>query len=125
MPYCWWQLIHPARVTRRTCHGLGSGIIPGFYRAPPRTAGGHLGRIFGLYGITPAELDWRPAPGGRSVREVVHQLGDTETIAGIRLRRLLVEDTPRIEAYDEDEYARRLRHQERPLEPALQAFEAA
>lgn len=78
-----------------------------------------------LRGVTPAELDWRPAPTEWSAREVVHHLADSETIAGIRLRRLLVEDAPRIDAYDEAEYARRLRYADRPLEPALQALEAA
>jgi len=78
-----------------------------------------------LQGITPDELDWRPAPGEWSAREVVHHLADSETIAGIRLRRLLMEDRPVIQGYDEAEYARRLRYQTRPMEPALRAFEAA
>jgi hypothetical protein len=78
-----------------------------------------------LSGITPEEIDWRPAPGEWSAREVVHHLADSETISGIRLRRLLVEDKPLIQGYDQEEYARRLRYQERPLEPALRAFEAA
>lgn len=78
-----------------------------------------------LAGIGPDERDWRPAPGEWSAREVVHHLADSETIAGIRLRRLLSEDDPVIQAYDEAEYARRFRYQERPWEPALRAFEAA
>lgn len=78
-----------------------------------------------LGGIGREELDWRPAPNEWSAREVVHHLADSETIAGIRLRRLLVEDKPLIQGYDQDEYARRLRYQDRPMEPALQAFEAA
>lgn len=78
-----------------------------------------------LRGITPEELDWRPAPAEWSAREVVHHLADSETVAGIRLRRLLVEDRPEIQAYDEAEYARRLRYADRPMEPALRALEAA
>jgi hypothetical protein len=78
-----------------------------------------------LAGIEPAERDWRPAPGEWSAREVVHHLADSETIAGIRLRRLLIESDPQIPGYDEAEYARHLRYQERPWEPALRAFEAA
>ncbi len=78
-----------------------------------------------LRGITPEELDWRPAPTEWSAREVVHHLADSETIAGIRFRRLLVEDRPEIQAYDEAEYARRLRYVDRPMEPALRALEAA
>jgi hypothetical protein len=81
--------------------------------------------VHALAGIAPDELDWRPAPGEWSAREVVHHLGDSETISGIRLRRLLLEDAPVIQGYDEADYARRLRYQARPMEPALRAFEAA
>lgn len=78
-----------------------------------------------LRGIAPGELDWRPAPTEWSAREVVHHLADSETIAGVRLRRLLTEVDPAIRAYDEAEYARRLRYADRPIEPALRALEAA
>jgi hypothetical protein len=78
-----------------------------------------------LRGIAPDELDWRPAPTEWSAREVVHHLADSETIAGQRLRRLLTEDAPRIQGYDQDALARRLRYADRPMEPALRAFEAA
>ena len=78
-----------------------------------------------LQGIGPDELDWRPAPGEWSAREVVHHLADSETIAGLRLRRLLMENRPVIQGYDEADYARRLHYQARPMEPALRAFEAA
>ena len=78
-----------------------------------------------LAGIAPDERDWRPAPGEWSAREVVHHLADSETISGIRLRRLLIEENPVIQGYDEADYARRFRYQERPWDPALRAFEAA
>ena len=78
-----------------------------------------------LAGIQPEEQDWRPAPGEWSAREVVHHLADSETISGVRLRRLLIENDPAIQGYDEAEYARHFRYQERPWEPALRAFEAA
>jgi hypothetical protein len=90
-----------------------------------RYKAGYAEVVAALRGIGPDELDWRPAPGEWSAREVVHHLADSETVAGIRLRRLLTEDKPLIQGYDQDEYARRLRYQERPMEPALQAFEAA
>ena len=91
----------------------------------PRYRAGYAAVTAALQGIGPAELDWRPASGEWSAREVVHHLADSETMAGIRLRRLLIEDAAQIHGYDPDEYARRLRYQERPMEPALQAFEAA
>lgn len=86
---------------------------------------GYRAVVAALRGIRPAELDFRPAEGEWSAREVVHHLADSETIAGIRLRRLLVEQAPVIQGYDQDDYARRLRYQMRPVAPALRAFEAA
>ena len=60
-----------------------------------------------------------------SACEIVHHLADSETVSGIRLRRLLTEDYPVIQAYDQDEYAIRLKYNERKIAPALEAFHAA
>jgi hypothetical protein len=76
-----------------------------------------------LSGITDAELD-HPAPdGGWTARQVVHHLADSEATAYIRLRRLIAEDDPLIQGYDEPEYARRL-HYERPIESSLAVLKA-
>jgi hypothetical protein len=74
-----------------------------------------------LLRITPEELDARPGPGRWSPREIVHHLADSEMTAGIRLRRLLAEDRPQIQGYDQDEFARRL-HYDRPHETSLELF---
>lgn len=66
-----------------------------------------------------------PIPGKWSAREIVHHLGDSETVSGIRLRRLLSEDNPVIQGYDQDEYAIRLKYNERDMQPSLEAFRAA
>jgi hypothetical protein len=68
-------------------------------------------------------LDARPDPGEWSARQVVHHLADSETMSTIRLRRLLGEDGPLLQAYDQDEFARRL-HYERPIECSLAVFTA-
>src|SRR5438128_12663542 len=83
---------------------------------------GHSVVVEALAGITPAELDARHD--GWTAREVVHHLADSEMTSAIRLRRLLAEDRPAINAYDEAEFARRL-HYDRPIEPSLEAFKAA
>src|SRR5579859_2496507 len=78
-----------------------------------------------LAGITATELDAPQPEGEWTVREIVHHVGDSELISAIRLRRLLAEDEPTIQAYDEGEYARRLRYRERPIEASLAAASAA
>ncbi len=70
-------------------------------------------------------LTARPIPGKWSAAEIVHHLADSETISGHRLRRLLVEDHPLIQAYDQDQFATQLRYNEREIAPALEAFHAA
>ena len=76
-----------------------------------------------LLKITPEELDAKPAPSQWSAREIVHHLADSETTAAVRLRRLLAEDHPAIQGYDQEEFARRL-HYDRPHEASLEVFRA-
>ena len=77
-----------------------------------------------LLKITTEELDRQPAPGKWSARQIVHHLADSEASGAVRFRRLLAEDRPAINAYDQDEYAARL-HYERPYEASLELFRAA
>jgi len=77
-----------------------------------------------LVGATDEELDGRPAPGKWSAREIVHHLADSEMTAAVRLRFVVATDSPRIQGYDQDEFARRL-HYDRPTEASLELFKAA
>lgn len=71
------------------------------------------------------QLSARPLPGKWSAREIVQHLADSEMRGAIRLRQLLSEDRPAIQAYDQDAYAVRLSYNERDITPALDAFRAA
>jgi hypothetical protein len=75
--------------------------------------------------LSDALLDYKPADGGWSPREVVHHTADSEMTSAIRLRRLVAEDRPEIIGYDGDEFARRLFYGERPVQPSLDAIRAA
>jgi hypothetical protein len=70
-------------------------------------------------------LTTRALPGKWSACEIVHHLADSETTSALRLRLLLAEDHPVIQGYDQDQYATRLRYNERDIAPALEAFRAA
>jgi hypothetical protein len=78
-----------------------------------------------LNGFPVESLAAHPIPGKWSAREIVHHLGDSETTSAGRLRKLLVEDNPTIQGYDQDKFATKLRYNERDMAPALEAFRSA
>ena len=86
---------------------------------------GYVEVIGSLKDFPADSLTAHPIAGKWSAREIVHHLADSETVSGVRLRRLLVEDHPVIQGYDQDEYASRLNYNERDMAPALEAFHAA
>ncbi len=78
-----------------------------------------------LSGAPDDELDTAPAPGKWTARQIVHHLGDSEMTSAIRLRLLIAAPNPRIMGYDQEEFARRLHYDDRPIEASLDAFNAA
>lgn len=72
--------------------------------------------------ISQEELNARPAPNRWSPCEIIHHLADSELLAAVRLRLLLAEDRPAIQAVDPDAFARRL-HYDRPYESSLELFQ--
>jgi hypothetical protein len=81
--------------------------------------------IRALDGFPAAGMTAKPIPGKWSAAEIVHHLADSESQSATRLRKLLVEPHPVIQGYDQDEWAVKLRYQQRPIEPSLAAFKAA
>jgi hypothetical protein len=84
--------------------------------------GGYRAVRAALDQLSEADVDTRPADGW-TPREVAHHLADSETMSYLRLRRLLAEDHPVIQGYDEEEFARRLRY-DRPIASSLEVFRA-
>ena len=76
-------------------------------------------------GLTDDDLDRAPADGGWTAREVVHHMADSEMTSAIRVRKLLAEDDPTIQGYDEEAFARRLHYDDRPPSPSLAALRAS
>ncbi len=76
-------------------------------------------------GRSDEELDSRPVPGKWTAREIVHHLADSEMTSAIRLRLLVATSNPQIVGYDQEEFARNLHYDDRPIEAALDAFNAA
>ena len=76
-------------------------VLPVLARTP--------GRVSALLrGLVAERLSARPVPGEWSVREIVCHLADTEVIRSYRVMKILAEDRPSIEPYDEVVWARGL-----------------
>ena len=78
-----------------------------------------------LEGFPEESLSAHPLPGKWSAREIVQHLADSEMNSAIRLRKLLTEESPQIQGYDQEDYATRLRYNERDIAPALDALRGA
>ncbi|HZF38620.1 MAG TPA: DinB family protein [Blastocatellia bacterium] len=78
-----------------------------------------------LDGFPKEKLTANLIPGKWSAAEIIQHLADSEMTSAIRLRRLLVEDQPVIQGYDEQLYAARFWYNDRDFAPALEAFRGA
>jgi len=90
-----------------------------------RYSDGYQEVVNALDGFPTESLGAHPIPGKWSAKEIVHHLADSESTSAIRIRKLLVEDNPVIHGYDEAEFARKLKYNERDMSPAMDAFRAA
>ena len=78
-----------------------------------------------LEGFPAEALTAHPIAGKWSACEIVHHLADSESMSAIRLRKLLVEQNPVIQGYDQEAFAVRLRYNDRDPTPALEVFRGA
>jgi hypothetical protein len=78
-----------------------------------------------LEGFPENHLTAHPIEGKWSAREIVQHLADSEMTSAIRMRKLLAQEKPAIENYDQEAFAARLRYNERDIEPALDALRGA
>jgi hypothetical protein len=88
-------------------------------------AEGYQEVVQALEGFPQDRLEAHPIPGKWSAKEIVHHLADSESTSAMRLRRLLTEENPMIQGYDEADWAIKLKYNERDMEPALEALRAA
>jgi hypothetical protein len=75
-----------------------------------------------MTGAAGPELDFTPEPGKWSIRQIVSHLADSEIVATTRLRRILAEDNPALEPYDQNAWAANLDYNKRKTSQALETF---
>jgi len=70
---------------------------------------------------------WRfkPAPTEWSVHEIIVHMADSESMAALRLRKLIVEPGSTLMAYDESKWADALRYLDHDVDDALQVIRLA
>src|SRR6266702_3302589 len=76
-----------------------------------------------VHGMTEAQLDTPYRPGGWTVRQTVHHLGDSHMNSFLRLRFTLTEDEPAIKGYDEKAWGELADTRTAPVEPSLQLLD--
>jgi len=69
-------------------------------------------------GLDDEQLDTRYREGGWTVRQVVHHLLDSHANAYLRFKRVVAEDHPAIQTYDQDVWAA-MEDSKMPVEPSL------
>jgi uncharacterized damage-inducible protein DinB len=77
-----------------------------------------------LAGLSAADLARPEASGKWSLLQVVRHLADSEIVWAYRLRRVVAEDRPAIQGYDQDAWAARLHYDRANLDETLQEFRA-
>jgi hypothetical protein len=73
-------------------------------------------------GASNVELDYVPAKGKWSARQVVCHLADSEAVCVDRFRRTIAEDNPTIVGYNEKSWAANLDYGQRKISRALDTF---
>lgn len=66
----------------------------------------------------------RPGPGQWSIAELVTHLLDADLVYADRIKRIVAEDEPTLQGFDENAWIARLGGHERPVEPAVNLFVA-
>ena len=75
-----------------------------------------------ITGAAGSEVDFVPEPGKWSIRQIVAHLADAEIVATMRLRQIIAENNPKLEAFDQDAWTRNLDYARRKPSQSLETF---
>ena len=73
-------------------------------------------------GAAGSELDFVPAPGKWSIRQIIAHVADTELVMAQRFRQIAAEENPTIVAFDQEAWARGLDYARRKPAASLDTF---
>ncbi|MEO6710663.1 MAG: DinB family protein, partial [Planctomycetota bacterium] len=75
-----------------------------------------------IEGLSTKELEWQPAPGKWSIKQILAHLADGEVVSGARMRFVAAMDRPTITGYDQDAFVANLGVDALTAEEWLDAF---
>ncbi len=74
--------------------------------------------------LTPEQEQARPGPGAWSIAELVAHMVDSDSVGIERMKRVIAEDNPTLQAYDENLWIAKLDSQSMPVAEAVALFTA-
>jgi len=80
--------------------------------------------VYAVSGLTPEQTRGRPGPGAWSIAELVAHLSDADLVGSDRMKRVIAEETPVLQAFDENAWISRLRSDELPVAESADLFAA-
>src|SRR5437763_16865086 len=75
-----------------------------------------------LIGAAGEEVDFAPAPGKWTIRQIMAHLADAELVGANRLRLVIAEENPTLTAFDQDAWTRNLDYARRKPTQSLETF---
>jgi len=75
-----------------------------------------------IAGLSSVLLNSVPVPGAWSIQQIVLHLMDTDLIAAYRMKRIIAEDRPKLELYDENAFAQHLYYERMDAKVACEIF---
>jgi hypothetical protein len=75
-----------------------------------------------LTGVFGEETDFTAAPGKWSIRQIVAHLADSEMVGAHRFRKVIAEERPALEAFDQDAWACNLDYARKQPKNSLESF---
>ncbi len=75
-----------------------------------------------LTGAAGEEVDFAPAPGKWTIRQIMAHLADAELVGAHRLRLVIAEDNPTLTSFDQDAWTRNLDYGRRKPTQSLDTF---
>jgi len=75
-----------------------------------------------ITGAAGSEVDFVPESGKWSIRQIVAHLADSEMVGTMRMRQVIAEKAPRLEAFDQDAWVKNLDYTRRKPSQSLETF---